>query len=149
MQTKPLAAFAMFALTMGVVIAGESGDLKKMAGTWRGTILEIDGKPPTDGEKSIAIKLLIKGDRYTVFFDEKKIGEGTFKLDEKKKPKAIDATASEGDAKGKVQLGIYELSGDELKVIFSESGKERPREFKTREKGEEILIRYQRQKVEK
>jgi len=149
MQTRSLAALAMLVLAIGIVVAGEGSDLKKMEGTWQGTVLELGGKPPTDGEKKITIKLVVKGDRYTIFFSEQKISEGAFKLDEKNKPKRIDATASEGDFKGKVQPGIYQLDGDELKVVFTEPDKERPTEFKTRAKTDEVLIRYQRKKAGK
>lgn len=150
MKASVLFVVAMFAGTLALAQAGGGvSDSKKMEGTWQGMVLEIGGKAPSDGEKKISIKLLIKGDRYTIFFDEQKTSEGAFKLDEKKKPKTIDATASEGDFKGKVQPGIYQFEGDELKVVFTEPGKERPKEFKTREKTEEVLIRYQRKKAGK
>jgi hypothetical protein len=38
---------------------------------------------------------------------------------------------AEGLNKGAVMLGIYEISGDTLKVCFDPEGKKRPTEFKS------------------
>ena len=103
-------------------------------------------RAPKDGEKMIKVKLIVAGEKYTVFFDETKVADVTFKLDETKKPKTLDAKPSAGDFKDKVQPGIYQLDGDELKVVFTEPGKDRPTEFKTRAKTEEVMVVYRRVK---
>jgi len=137
---------AIFFLAVPLFAGGGPADLKKMTGTWAGTLIEIGGKPPTDNEKKIKIKLVIAGEKYTVFFDEMKITDGTLKVDGSKKPKTIDAMPSEGEHKGKLQPGIYEMDADELRVVFTEPGKERPKEFKTREKTDEVMLSYRRAK---
>lgn len=119
-------------------------NLKMMQGAWLAKILEIDGKPPSDKEKQVQVKVVIKGDKFTTFFQEKKFTEGTLRLDAAKKPRALDALASEGPAKGMTQAGIYQFDGDEILINFANPGGERPSEFKTKEGTGQVLIRYQR-----
>jgi uncharacterized protein (TIGR03067 family) len=146
MQRAYIIAAAVLFVAVPLFAGGGAADLKKMSGTWAGALIEIGGKPPTDNEKKIKIKLVIVGEKYTVFFDEMKITDGTLKLDGSKKPKTIDAMPSEGEHKGKLQPGIYEVDGDELKIVFTDPGKDRPKEFKTREKTDEVMMSYRRVK---
>jgi uncharacterized protein (TIGR03067 family) len=143
---RSVAIMAGALLTVPLIAGGPGTDLKKLQGTWQGTTLEIGGKAPSEAEKKLRVKFVITGEKYTVFFNEMKINDGTLKLDETKKPKTLDVTPGDGEFKGKVQPAIYQLDGDELKVVFTEPGKERPNEFKTREKTEEVMISYRRVK---
>lgn len=119
-------------------------DLKLMQGSWHGEVIEAGGGKPSDKEKEPQVKVVVKGDKYTVFFNDMKYTEGTLKLDASQKPKAIDATPSDGPFKDKVQPGIYEITGDEMKIVFAKPGDERPKEFKTRMKSADVLIQYKR-----
>src|SRR5215208_2492994 len=49
---------------------------------------------------------------------------GTMTVDAAKK--TIDRMPNEGQYKGKTLAGVYELTGDTLKIAFAEPGKERP-----------------------
>jgi len=130
--------------------AGSDDDLKVMQGTWSATIIEAAGKPPPAEEKETKIKVVVKGNAYTVFFNDKQIVEGTLKLDAKKKPKTIDAIAKDGPLKDKVQPGIYEIKGaDEMRLLFTQPDMDRPTEFKTKEKSLEVLMTYKRIKEKK
>ena len=60
---------------------------------------------------------------------KEKVETGTVKIDPSKKPKQIDIAKREGGT----MTGIYELTGDDLKVCLDPEGKERPTEFKTKE----------------
>jgi uncharacterized protein (TIGR03067 family) len=61
-------------------------------------------------------------------------GSFTFKIDPGKKPKAIDIVALDGPLKGKAVQGIYEVTGDGLKLCFPiREGKSRPKEFESPE----------------
>jgi uncharacterized protein (TIGR03067 family) len=71
------------------------------------------------------------GDKFTVKKGDEVIQVGTEKLDPSKSPKTVDVTVAEGLNKGAVMLGIYEISGDTLKVCFDPEGKKRPTEFKS------------------
>jgi uncharacterized protein (TIGR03067 family) len=121
-------------------------DLQRMEGTWTGTFIEAGGKPLPDNEKAIKIKLVVKADKYTVYISEMKYTEGHIKLDAAKQPRAIDAIPADGPFKGAAQPGIYQFEGDEMRVLFSKPGAERPAEFKTKEGTEQMLALYKRVK---
>src|SRR5271156_5601137 len=59
--------------------------------------------------------------------------KGDLRIDPSKKPRAMDFVHLEGPLKDKTWEAIYELDGDTLKICYAEadSGKERPKEFKT------------------
>ena len=64
----------------------------------------------------------------------------TYKLDPTRKPKEIDLIWAEFANKGKIQLAIYELDGDTLKICESPIGKERPKKFESKKgSGQSIL----------
>jgi len=56
----------------------------------------------------------------------------SFTLDDSRKPHAIDYINLEGATKGKSQAGIFELSGDVLKICMSAPGKPRPANFSSK-----------------
>ena len=140
---------ALPVVIVGLLIAADKEgaakvDLKKMTGTWTMVSGEEEGKQlPKKTVK--AARLRIKGEEHTV-----KVGEdtmkGTHKLDPTKKPKTIDAFASEGDLKDKPMPGIYEVEGDTMRVCFAQPGKDRPTEFRAPEGSGRVLITYQRLK---
>ena len=69
-----------------------------------------------------------------------------FTVDPGKKPKTIDYEVTEGRAKGKKQLGIYELDGDTAKFCFSAPDKDRPTEFSAKEGSGQTLSVWKRDK---
>jgi uncharacterized protein (TIGR03067 family) len=79
----------------------------------------------------MAGRVVVSGDKYTLTAG-KETEAGTLKLDETKTPKTVDSLMTEGKDKGKTQLGLYEQSGDELKLCFAEPGKPRPNGFDTK-----------------
>ena len=142
---------ALMVLTVGLLIAAAAPkdddakkELKKLEGNWAMVSGEDKGtKLPEDTVKNA--KLTIKGDKHTV-----KVGEDTFvgthKLDPSAKPKAIDATDTEGRFKGKTTLGIYKLEGDKFTVCFAPPDKERPKEFSTKSGTGQFIHVWKRQK---
>ena len=56
-------------------------DLKRLEGTWTGTFVEAGGRPLSKKEKAVHVKLVFKGDKYTIFIDESKFAQGQIKLD--------------------------------------------------------------------
>ncbi|HYT89054.1 MAG TPA: TIGR03067 domain-containing protein [Gemmataceae bacterium] len=139
-------AAVLFIATVASSQDGDSKkDLKQMEGTWKATMHEIDGKKTTEEEQKQAdVKLVIKGGKYTVSFGGKVVGKGTVKLDATKKPREVDAIATEGPGKDETMKGIYELKGDEMRVCFAQPGKERPTEFRTKEGTGQMLLGYKR-----
>ncbi len=140
------------------VILGSAGPVRaddakkdedKLQGTWQATEAVANGKP-VPKEQLERMKVVFAGDTMSIFppdGDGKKSVENTFRVDPSKKPKAIDATRAEGDSKGKVAKGIYELDGDALKLCLSARlEKDRPTEFAAPEKSGLVLLTLKRVK---
>lgn len=122
-------------------------DLDRMQGTWMVTVHELNGQKTTAEQNQEAkSKLVVKGDKYTVYFGDQRITEGVLKLDPTRKPRTIDALAADGPAKGQAMPGIYELEGDDMRVCFGQPGKERPTAFATQAGTNQILLGYKRVK---
>jgi uncharacterized protein (TIGR03067 family) len=130
-------------------VAGDKGnvekELKKFQGTWTVELVEAEGKEiPIANFKGMTVNF--EGDKYTVKIGDQLIQAATQKLDPSKSPKTLDTTVAEGVGKGTVILGIYEISGDTLKVCFDPEGKKRPTEFKTAAGSQTTLAVYKRMK---
>ena len=119
-------------------------ELKKFQGTWTFESVETGGKEvPAAQFKGITVTF--EGDKYTVKKGDEMIQACTLKLDPSKSPKTLDVTVAEGPNKGATMLGIYEISGDTLKVCFDPDGKKRPTEFKGAS-GSQTLVVHKRVK---
>ena len=139
-----------------VLAAGDDtkkSDVDKLQGTWVAVSIESDGKMVPE-EKVKNVKMVIKDDtmNITTGGPGRQPPPATYKLDEKKKPKAIDITAGGRDGSGKktddVLQGIYELDGDTLKICLGLPGKDRPTELSAKEGAKQTLYTYKRDKKE-
>ena len=137
MRIALVALFCTVVLTAAGGIGARADDkadvekeLKKFQGTWTFESVEAGGKE-APAEQFKGMTLTFAGDKHTVKKGDEVIQVGTQKLDPSKSPKSIDVTMTEGPNKGAVMLGIYEISGDTLKVCFDPEGKKRPTEFKS------------------
>src|SRR6267143_875272 len=99
-------------------------ELKKFQGIWAFESVEVGGKEVPIAEFK-GIRVTFEGDKYTVKKGDEVIQAATQKLDPSKSPKTLDVTVAEGPNKGAVMVGIYEISGDTLKVCFDPEGKKR------------------------
>jgi uncharacterized protein (TIGR03067 family) len=121
-------------------------DMEKLQGRWLMVSSMRDGMAmPAEIVKTYS--RIVKGNDYTVVAESEenlRVIKGTIKLDPTKKPKAIDATRTEGPDKGKPMLGIYEFDGDKQKVCFAPVGKERPTEFVSKPGTEHVLTIWKR-----
>src|SRR5580692_6784315 len=115
---------ALMALLFALVLtasarADEKADVEKelkiIQGTWTFESVEAGGKEVPAAEFK-GITVTFEGDKYTVRKGDEVIQAAKQKLDPSKSPKTLDATVVEGVSKGTVILGIYEISGDTLKV---------------------------------
>ena len=105
-------------------------ELKKLQCTWTFESVEVGGKEqPAADFKGMTVTF--EGNKFIVKKGDEVIQVGTEKLDPSRSPKTVDVTVVEGLNKGAVMLGIYEISGDTLKVCFDPEGKKRPTEFKS------------------
>lgn len=142
--------FAGLALVLACAANGASDepleDMRRMTGTWDSFLLEAGGKALSEQERDgFKMKLVIRGNSYAFFMEEKQFISGRVVLDPSRKPHTIDAIPSDGPHRGKTQPGIYKFEGDDLVFVFAEPGKRRPTEFKTRPGTLEMLILYKRQ----
>jgi uncharacterized protein (TIGR03067 family) len=113
----------------GFLLAGNAAqddlakkDLDSLQGGWQYISWVSDGNPKPR-ERLKGLKIVIKGNKVTfIGLGQGIANEASIKLDPTKKPKAIDLA---------VELGIYSIEGDTLKMYFCNStGGERPTEFK-------------------
>jgi uncharacterized protein (TIGR03067 family) len=132
-------------LVLSFALAAWSEDAKDtIDGIWLPATAELGGKMLPD-EVRKAIKLEIKGDKYTVTIG-KQTDQGTAKPNPAAKPKELDITGTDGPNKGKKILAIYERDGDTLRICYDLSGKGRPTEFKSKEGTQLFLVTYKREK---
>jgi uncharacterized protein (TIGR03067 family) len=121
-------------------------DRKKYEGTWRVTSLEINGnKSSEEDAKKIAVVNKADG-TWILQVDGGKITEGTSEIDPTKNPKTIDFMETEGDNKGKIVLGIYELGDDTRKLCYAGPGKERPSDFSAPAGSGRVFVEFKREK---
>src|SRR5262249_16039639 len=135
MSTKVLLTFvvSLVGLVIDNVDDESRKELKLLEASWRVTRIERFGMAlpaPEDFEMDIIIKGNIL--TYGVFFDGMNKDPDEFNakisINPTEMPKQIDitiTTAAKKDDVGKTILGIYTLSGDELKWCLTQPGKER------------------------
>jgi len=122
-------------------------DRKLLEGTWRVVALEVDGNKASD-EDAKKIKVVNGPDgTWTLFSDGQEVGKGTNSFDPTKQPKTNDITQTEGDGKGNLYLGIYELGENTRRLCFAPPGKDRPTEFRSLPGSEHILVTFEREKA--
>lgn len=138
---------ALLAVTLAVFSARADDardDLKALQGTWELVYFEGDGK---EVKVRNGTKAIITGHKSVIKVGDKVIAAGTFKLDPRKKPKAVDMTYTQGRDKGKTFKGIYQLDGNKVKFCRAGSPEdERPNEFKTKGGSRAFVSVYRRAK---
>jgi FkbM family methyltransferase len=121
-------------------------DRKQIEGTWRVVALEVNGnKVLEEDAKKLTVVNGADG-TWSLLSEGTEISKGTSTIDPTKKPKTIDFTPTDGEAKGKLHLGIYELREKTRKLCFAPSGKDRPAEFASMPGSEHILVTFEREK---
>jgi uncharacterized protein (TIGR03067 family) len=138
MLPRALPLFPLFLLMLiatGVSAQDSKKELDKLQGEWTMFSREANGNPSANTNW----KLTIKGDQWTVTRPDKDVGgiNSTIKLDPSKKPKEIDLITKRGTISG-----IYKLEDDTLTFCRPASIKnvERPKEFKTADSPNQIII---------
>jgi uncharacterized protein (TIGR03067 family) len=123
----------------------DKDDLVKFEGAWVFTSWEHYGRGLDEDSRQSA-KWLVKGDKYKFEIDGVE-EEGTVKLDPSQKVATIDLAITEGNDKGKEQVGIYKVDGDTITMCFARPGvKERPTDFTSTADNSNILVTIKKQK---
>ena len=115
-------------------------------GVWVAESLEADGKAaPPEAISRMRFsfkedKLLVRGN-----FQDDREEECTYKIDPKRSPSHLEFTPAN---EKKPVLGIYEVTGDKLKLCLrhASSTEGRPTEFATKEGSKLILVVFKREK---
>ena len=122
------------------------GPTEKLQGAWTATKAERDGKAADD---VVGHRLSFTGDGFRLRSEDgKALYEGTFRVDPRAKPAAIDFEHTRGALKGKTWKGIYALDGDTLTTCDNapDLDKGRPAAFEAKAGSGHILITFRRAK---
>jgi uncharacterized protein (TIGR03067 family) len=93
-----------------------AAELSKLQGTWRATAAWTTKGTEIRQDSLKNTFLVIDGDRRITKTNGRPGPPLTIRLDPSQSPKAIDSTHNDGNHKGQVVRGIYELNGDTLKI---------------------------------
>jgi uncharacterized protein (TIGR03067 family) len=106
-------------------------DQKELQGTWK--LVSMGGNGKTKPSDLIAdMKVRISGQQYTLTKAGKVLEVATLSADPSKQPKTLDLAFTLGESKGQMLHCIYEVTGDTLRIAWSEPGKARATEFVNR-----------------
>jgi len=119
-------------------------ELNKIAGTWRIVSLVVDGNRVNDQDAQKFTVVNQSDGTWTFRSGEKVVAKGKSTFDPTLQPKTVDIMPTEGDAKGQVFDGIYELGQEERKICFAPVGKPRPTEFASPPGSGQILVKLER-----
>ena len=112
-----LSLLVVFAVPTLAVFAQDDAakeEMKKLQGTWKVVAMTIDGKEqPVDNLK---LTVVIKDNTIIMKADDKVAVDGTVQIKPNVKPKQFDITHNIGEVKGKVDMSVYVLDGDTLKI---------------------------------
>jgi len=114
-------------------------DAKQLEGTWEVVSARHNG------EDSATIKehrLILTRDTFRILKGDKVVYAGTYSTDTRKNPATIDFTNTEGEAKGKKWLGIFQLDKGMLTICdnAADTGKPRPTELKSGPDSGRVLV---------
>jgi uncharacterized protein (TIGR03067 family) len=119
-------------------------ELEKITGTWQVVASEKDGVKAPDADFQ-QIKLVIKGEKFTMERAGKTVEEGWVAIDPARKPRVIDIYPTKPESK--VVMSIYEWDGDDkFRLCGTHPGTEqtRPRLFSTTKGTGHVLFVCQR-----
>jgi uncharacterized protein (TIGR03067 family) len=154
-RSWPFEAFTMTPSTTLLLACGlftgfasEDAAKKEQAcfeGVWSFALVEVDGKKQPDVPFTTH-KVIISKDGSFVVIQGPRITRGLMKLDPTKTPKHFDVTVTNGPAKGRTTLAIYELDGDTYKICSSFRNKDRAAGFDSKPGGGLVFQVLKREK---
>jgi uncharacterized protein (TIGR03067 family) len=108
-------------------------DQERLTGTWRVIRAEVEGTaiPPREHRE---LRLTFADGKFSARRGDEEPQEGAYALDPRKNPRRIDITRSNGPTGSRKQLGIYQFTGDTLRICTFDNGEDRPTSFETRDR---------------
>ncbi len=146
---KLILALVCFALVHSARSADKKSEalIKSHQGVWKPIAASLNGQrlPKEELDK---ITVTIQGDNYLVTVEgEDHDDKGTFTVDTGVKPHTMTIKSHEGPNKGKTFLAIFEHKhSDAMRVCYDLSGKEFPKEFRTKKGSSYYVVGYRRKK---
>ena len=144
----PIVIAALFFVAAGEPQDGAQQDRRKLQGTWTASSIEFHGRQEL-GEAVKSIQMAIAGNEMSVRGtapDLNKYAKVNFELHPSSAPRAIDITIANGDEKGTVIQGIYEVEDDIWRLCVNLLGNGRPTEFKSAADSQNVLAIFQRKR---
>jgi uncharacterized protein (TIGR03067 family) len=120
-------ASAMF-LTACADLAPAPGRDPRLVGDWACVSGPINGTS-LSSETIHALSLVLTDTRYITRKGSETLFDSTYRVDRTKAPAQIFMLGTEGELAGKEAAGIYELTGDTLKICYAMPGDPPPLSF--------------------
>jgi uncharacterized protein (TIGR03067 family) len=146
LQNGRMNLIAVFFLILLVGCAGfgshpESGP--ELMGEWVCISAAVDGKPlPAETVKLLRLTLTDRS--YITTKGSETLFESTYRIDRNKRPARIFMLGNEGELTGKEAQGIFEMSGDTLRICYSMPGDPAPTSFESTAGSKVYLINWRR-----
>src|ERR1043165_1411045 len=137
----------VLALALSLRAADDKDELQKLDGTWEIAEVTFKGEKVVDEELK-KMQFVFSKDKTAIRkMDGKEVDKSTFEINPAEKPKHIDTKATQGAAKDKVELGMYELDGDTTKRCSAQiDDKKRPATFESTKDSATTLVLLKRVK---
>ena len=112
-------------------------------GTWQMVSFQLSGDIASEEEVN-RWKLVIKGDEFTLYFDEEYHSTGNLKINSKKPIGEEDFVFIDGPWKGIKYTGIFSVNEDTYLSCYVTKDKKRPKKFASEEDSNARLVIYKR-----
>ncbi len=119
-------------------------ELRHLEGTWKVVSREVDGNKVADADLKKLTLNIAAGGKAALLSDGTAIAKADVTVFPAKKPKEIDLLIAEGENKGQIARGIYELKDDTLRICYAQPGRDRPTEFASKPGSGNTLTLYKR-----
>ncbi len=122
--------------------ADKTNDTQSWQGTWNMISCTWNGEPQNGN-----VQWVVEGDHYTISIDRKSGHDPyTFKLDANKKQIDVFHHDTPKGTFGGSLKGIYEISGNTLKVCYDLKGQRYPKSFEAGPGSGQVIYQFQREK---
>lgn len=123
-------------------VADPAEDARQLQGTWKLVSSTWNGEP-----QMADMQWVVDHDHYTIRLDGKShVDPHTFKLDATQKHIDVYHHEVPAGTYGGSLKGIYEITGDRLRVCYDLTGRQYPKSFDARPGSRQILYQFERER---